>query len=61
MASSLCRWWWLVWLAFAGSVIAAAGTDTEAIRALNAKIVRDARVEMCLVPICDGLTMARKL
>jgi predicted O-methyltransferase YrrM len=35
--------------------------DTEAIRALNAKIVADARVELCLVPICDGLTMARKM
>lgn len=35
--------------------------DTEAIRALNAKIHADPRVEICLVPICDGLTMARKL
>lgn len=35
--------------------------DTEAIRAINAKIVDDERVELCLVPICDGLTMARKL
>ena len=34
--------------------------DTEAIRALNAKIAADPRVEICLVPICDGLTMARK-
>ena len=34
--------------------------DTEAIRALNAKLVADPRVEICLVPICDGLTMARK-
>jgi len=34
--------------------------DTQAIRALNAKIHADARVEICLVPICDGLTMARK-
>lgn len=35
--------------------------DTEAIRALNAKIHADPRVEICLVPICDGLTMARKV
>ena len=34
--------------------------DTAAIRALNTKLVSDARVEICLVPICDGLTMARK-
>lgn len=35
--------------------------DTAALRALNAKITRDSRVEFVLVPICDGLTMARKL
>ena len=34
--------------------------DTDAIRALNDKILADDRVEICLVPICDGLTMARK-
>lgn len=34
--------------------------DTSAIRALNDKILKDERVEICLVPICDGLTMARK-
>jgi caffeoyl-CoA O-methyltransferase len=34
--------------------------DTKAIRAINAKLVADPRVEICLVPICDGLTMARK-
>lgn len=34
--------------------------DTVAIRALNDKILADDRVEICLVPICDGLTMARK-
>ena len=33
--------------------------DTVAIRALNDKILSDNRVELCLVPICDGLTMAR--
>ena len=35
--------------------------DTNAIRALNDKILADDRVEICLVPICDGLTMARKI
>jgi predicted O-methyltransferase YrrM len=35
--------------------------DTQAIRALNAKIAKDARVEICMTPICDGLTMARKV
>lgn len=35
-------------------------TDTAAIRAINAKLAADPRVEICLVPICDGLTMARK-
>lgn len=34
--------------------------DTKALRALNAKIMADTRVEICMVPICDGLTMARK-
>ena len=33
---------------------------TAAIRALNAKIAEDTRVEFVMVPICDGLTMARK-
>lgn len=35
--------------------------DTQAIRAINAKIRSDTRVEICMVPICDGLTMARKV
>lgn len=34
--------------------------DTEAIRALNVKIHADERVDMCLVPIGDGLTLVRK-
>lgn len=39
---------------------AKADGDTQAIRKLNDKIAADARVEICMVPICDGLTMARK-
>jgi len=35
-------------------------TDTTALRALNSKIAADARVTHCLVPISDGLTLARK-
>jgi len=34
--------------------------DTRAIRALNSKIRNDARVDMVLLPIGDGLTLARK-
>jgi len=39
---------------------AAADEDTLAIRALNAEVQRDERVSMTIVPIGDGLTMARK-
>ena len=35
--------------------------DTRAIRFLNEKIHADPRVEISLVPIADGLTLARKL
>ncbi len=35
--------------------------DTVALRALNSKIKADNRVEMVMVPIGDGLTLARKL
>lgn len=34
--------------------------DTRAIRALNAKIRKDERVTMALLPVGDGLTLARK-
>ncbi len=34
--------------------------DTAAIRALNQKLHRDERVDLSLVPIGDGLTLARK-
>jgi predicted O-methyltransferase YrrM len=34
--------------------------DTNAIRALNAKIASDDRVDIAMLPISDGLTMARK-
>jgi len=35
--------------------------DTRAIRALNRKIHTDSRVEISLVPIADGLALARKI
>lgn len=35
--------------------------DTSALRALNAKIAADPRVTHCMLPIADGLTLARKL
>ena len=38
----------------------ATDADTEAIRAFNAKLKEDERVSISLVPIGDGLTLARK-
>ena len=45
-----------------GSVVhpADGDADTEALQVLNAKIHRDERVDMALLPIGDGLTLARK-
>jgi O-methyltransferase len=34
--------------------------DTEALRAFNAFVGQDARADLCLVPIADGLTLLRK-
>jgi len=34
--------------------------DTKALRALNQKIAADTRVTVSMVPIADGLTLARK-
>lgn len=34
--------------------------NTKAIRALNAKVAKDSRVTMSMLPIGDGLTLARK-
>ena len=35
--------------------------DTNAIRAFNRHVADDKRVDFCLVPIADGVTLARKL
>ena len=45
-----------------GKVVEAApdDPDTQAIRALNAKLKHDARVTISLLPLGDGLTLARK-
>jgi len=34
--------------------------DTVALRALNAKLATDARITVCLLPIADGVTLARR-
>ncbi len=48
---------------WSGAVIDAADTsaDTEALRVLNRKIQADARVDMCMLTIGDGLTLVRPL
>ncbi|MDQ3880482.1 MAG: class I SAM-dependent methyltransferase [Chloroflexota bacterium] len=45
-----------------GDVVDATKQDADvvAIRALNRKLVADERVTMCVVPIADGVTLARK-
>ena len=35
--------------------------DTQALKAINLKIYADPRVDISMVPIGDGLTLARKL
>ena len=39
---------------------AAQDADTRALRAFNAQVAKDERVDLCLVPIADGLTLLRK-
>ena len=37
-----------------------ADVNTQALRALNAKAARDERIDLSLLPLCDGLLVARK-
>jgi caffeoyl-CoA O-methyltransferase len=39
---------------------AARDADTQALQALNDKLHADERVDLSLLPISDGLTLARK-
>ena len=34
--------------------------DTKALQALNAKLARDERITLCLLPVADGVTLARR-
>ncbi len=34
--------------------------DTRALRALNAKLAGDERISLCLLPVADGVTLARR-
>ena len=34
--------------------------DTRALQALNAKLAGDERITLCLLPVADGVTLARR-
>ena len=47
---------------WSGRVIDAsdADEDTVALRTLNLKLARDERVSLCMLPLADGVTLARR-
>jgi predicted O-methyltransferase YrrM len=49
-----------LWSGAVARPAADADTDTAALQALNTKLHRDERVDLSLLPIGDGLTLARK-
>jgi len=50
----------VLWSGKVAEVAAADDVETRALQALNAKLHRDERIDMSLLPIGDGLTLARK-
>jgi caffeoyl-CoA O-methyltransferase len=49
-----------LWSGKVASPAADADADTKALQALNIKLHRDERVDLSMLPIGDGLTLARK-
>jgi caffeoyl-CoA O-methyltransferase len=49
-----------LWSGKVAGPAAADDADTLALQALNAKLQRDERVDLALLPFSDGLTLARK-
>ena len=50
----------VLWSGLVARPAAAGDADTAALKALNDKLHDDARVDLALLPIADGLTLARK-
>jgi caffeoyl-CoA O-methyltransferase len=50
----------VLWSGKVAEVAAEGDTETRALQALNDKLYRDTRIDISLLPIGDGLTLARK-
>ena len=61
--SARAGWCWSTTCCGAGAVADESdrSEDTVALRAFNAKLGDDARIDLCMLPVGDGLTIARKL